>query len=226
MSIEILVVEDDEDIAYVVASALAAQGYGVECVAGGEAALGAVLGEHQPDLAVLDVLLADLDGFEVCRRMREAGVTTPVIFLTAVDSVGDKVRGLTMGADDYVTKPFSVEELSARVRSLLRRTGRALEPAARRYGDLVIDEDAHVVTRGDAPVDLSPTEFRLLSYLARHVGQVLSRAQILDNVWGFSFDGDPAIVESYVSQLRRKIDTSPPTHIRTMRAVGYHFEVE
>lgn len=226
MSIEILSVEDDENIAYVVTTALEVEGYHVVRAASGRQALDIVLSQQQPDLIVLDVMLPDVDGFEIFQRMREEGVTTPVIFLTAMDSVGDKVRGLTMGADDYVTKPFSVEELSARVRSLLRRTGKAPISSSRIFKDLEIDEDAHVVLRGGDVVELSPTEFRLLSYLTRHVGQVLSRRQIVESVWGYSFDGDPNIVESYVSMLRRKIDTSPPTHIRTVRGIGYRFEAE
>lgn len=226
MSIEILSVEDDENIAYVVTTALEVEGYRVLRAASGRDALDIVLGRQQPDLIILDVMMPDLDGFEIFQRMREEGVTTPVIFLTAMDSVGDKVRGLTMGADDYVTKPFSVEELTARVRSLLRRTGKAPVSSSRLFMDLEIDEDAHVVLRHGDLVELSPTEFRLLSYLTRNVGQVLSRRQIVESVWGYSFDGDPNIVESYVSTLRRKIDTSPPTHIRTIRGVGYRFEAE
>jgi two-component system, OmpR family, response regulator len=226
MSIEILSVEDDENIAYVVTTALEVEGYRVLRAASGREALDIVLGRQQPDLIILDVMMPDLDGFEIFQRMREEGVTTPVIFLTAMDSVGDKVRGLTMGADDYVTKPFSVEELTARVRSLLRRTGKAPVSSSRVFMDLEIDEDAHVVLRQGDLVELSPTEFRLLSYLTRNVGQVLSRRQIVESVWGYSFDGDPNIVESYVSMLRRKIDTSPPTHIRTIRGIGYRFEAE
>ncbi len=224
MDIEILSVEDDENIAYVIATALELEGYRVARAASGREALAVTTAPRRPDLIILDVMLPDVGGFEVCQRLREAGVTTPVLFLTAVDSVSDKVRGLTLGADDYVTKPFSVEELAARVRSLLRRTGQAPRAAPRRVGDLKIDEDAHLVTRAGVAVDLSPTEFGLLAYLVRNAGRVLTRWQILDSVWGYSFEGDASIVETYVSQLRRKVDTSPPTRIRTVRGVGYVLE--
>jgi two-component system OmpR family response regulator len=169
-------------------------------------------------------MLPDLSGFEVCQRLREAGAAIPTIFLTAADSVGDKVRGLTIGADDYLAKPFSVEELAARVRSLLRRTGKTQPDVLMRHGDLVIDDVAHTVEKSGKPVDLSPTEYRLLLFLARNPGMVLTRWQILDHVWDYSFEGDPAIVESYISQLRKKVDTSPPKLIRTVRSVGYRFE--
>jgi two-component system, OmpR family, response regulator len=224
MSIEILTVEDDDDLAYVIAATLQPDGYRVTRASSGAEALGVALGEQRPDLIVLDVMLPDLNGFEVCQRLREAGVATPVIFLTAADSVGDKVRGLTIGGDDYLTKPFSVEELAARVRSLLRRTGKATARPTTRVGDLEIDDDAHEVTSHGVVVDLSPTEYRLLLYLMRNAGIVLSRWQILDHVWDYKFEGDPAVVESHISQLRRKIDTSPPSLIRTVRGVGYRFE--
>ncbi len=224
MSVEILSVEDDDNLAFVIAAALTAEGYGVARVATGTDALNATLAESAFDLIVLDVMLPDVDGYEVCQRLREAGNLTPVIFLTAMDSVGDKVRGLTIGADDYVTKPFSIEELTARVRSLLRRAGRVVAPVPQRFGEVQIDLDERTVSRGGALIDLSPTEFRLLAFLSRHAGHVLSRWQIIDNVWGYGFDGDPTIVESFISQLRRKVDTSPPTLIRTVRGVGYRLE--
>jgi two-component system, OmpR family, response regulator len=222
--VEILSIEDDDNVAYVIATALQLGGFNVTRASSGSEGLRAALGEHQPDLIILDVMLPDLNGFEVCQRLREAGVAIPTIFLTAADSVGDKVRGLTIGADDYLTKPFSVEELAARVRSLLRRSGTTQTEVPAQYGDLVIDDAAHTVEKNGVAVDLSPTEYRLLVFLAKNSGLVVTRWQILDHVWDYNFEGDPAIVESFISQLRKKIDTSPPTVIRTVRSVGYRFE--
>jgi two-component system, OmpR family, response regulator len=222
--VEILSIEDDDNVAYVITTALQLGGFNVTRASSGSEGLRAALGEHQPDLIILDVMLPDLNGFEVCQRLREAGVAIPTIFLTAADSVGDKVRGLTIGADDYLTKPFSVEELAARVRSLLRRSGTTQTEVPAQYGDLVIDDAAHTVEKNGVAVDLSPTEYRLLVFLAKNSGLVVTRWQILDHVWDYNFEGDPTIVESFISQLRKKIDTSPPTVIRTVRGVGYRFE--
>jgi two-component system OmpR family response regulator len=221
VSIGILSVEDDDNLAYVIATTLQLEGYSVTRAKDGGEALRLALEGRRPDLMILDVMLPDFSGFEVCQRLREAGANIPVIFLTAADSVGDKVRGLTIGADDYLTKPFSVEELAARVRALLRRICEVPERQLTSCGDVVIDDVAHTVAKGGTLVDLSPTEYRLLLFLMKNSGRVLSRWQILDHVWDYGFEGEPTIVESYVSQLRKKIDTSPPTMIRTVRSVGY-----
>ena len=224
MSIEILSVEDDDNVAYVITTTLQLRGFSVTRAKTGREALRLALEGNRPDLMILDVMLPDLNGFEVCQRLREAGANIPVIFLTAADSVGDKVRGLIIGGDDYLAKPFSVEELAARVRALLRRVGKVSERELISCGGLVIDEDAYTVTKDGTLVELSATEYRLLLFLMKNAGRVLTRWQILDHVWDYGFDGEPTIVESYVSQLRRKIDTSPPTMIRTIRSVGYRLE--
>lgn len=184
----------------------------------------------RPDLVVLDVMLPDLDGFEVTRRLRQQGHRVPVVFLTARDAPSDAVFGLTVGGDDYVTKPFSLEELVARIRAVLRRTGRPAggdDDGVLRYADLELDEDAHVVRRAGREIDLSPTEFKLLRYLMLNAGRVLSKTQILDHVWEYGWGGEGAIVESYISYLRRKIDAPGPDGnplprlIHTKRGVGY-----
>ncbi|MDR2988450.1 MAG: response regulator transcription factor [Nocardiopsaceae bacterium] len=180
-----------------------------------------------PDLIVLDVMLPDIDGFEVCRRLRANGNEVPVIFLTARDTSSDTVTGLAIGGDDYVTKPFSVEALVARVRAVLRRAARSTQPAADgedevlRAADLELDESRWTVSRGGTPVELSKTEFQLLAYLIRHQGRVLTRSQILENVWGWDYAGESQIVETYVSYLRRKLDPLGPPLIHTQRGVGY-----
>jgi two-component system OmpR family response regulator len=183
----------------------------------------------RPDLIVLDVMLPDMDGFEVCRRLRAAGNEVPVIFLTARDTSSDTVTGLAIGGDDYVTKPFSVEALVARVRAVLRRASRATTPGEQpgrdagllTAGDVELDEGRWTVRRAGVPVELSPTEFRLLAYLMRHQGRVLTRAQLLENVWGWDYSGESQIVETYVSYLRRKLDPLGPPMIHTQRGVGY-----
>ncbi|GAC1320736.1 MAG: response regulator transcription factor [Acidimicrobiales bacterium] len=216
----ILVVDDEPYIADLVTMGLRYQGDDVETVGAGRPALAAAAKRH-PDLVILDVMLPDLDGFEVCRRMRADGIDAPVIFLTAKDAITDRVEGLSIGGDDYVTKPFSLEELAARVRAVLRRVG---PPAASRrieVADLVLDDDSHEVTRGGEVIDLTPTEYKLLHYLMANHGRALSKAQILDHVWEYDFGGDANVVETYVSYLRRKLDRHGPTLIQTVRGVGY-----
>jgi two-component system OmpR family response regulator len=218
----LLVVEDEPDILELLSASLRFAGFEVTGATGGFQALRAAE-RQRPDLVVLDVMLPDLDGFEVARRLRSAGTRTPVLFLTARDATEDKVAGLTLGGDDYVTKPFSLEEVIARIRAVLRRTrDGATVPAARlRVADLELDEESHEVFRGGRRVPLSPTEFKLLRYLMHNAGRVLSKAQILDHVWNYDFRGDSGIVESYVSYLRRKVDTAEPRLLHTIRSVGY-----
>jgi len=219
----VLVVDDEPYIADLLSTGLRFVGFDVRTAGGGLEALTAVR-DWKPDLLVLDVMMPDVDGFEVTRRMRADGRETPVLFLTARDSVEDKVAGLTIGGDDYVTKPFSLEEIVARVRVLLRRRASALpeDDALLRYEDLVMDEDAHEVHRGGTQIELTPTEFSLLRYLLLNSGRVVSKSQILDHVWHYDFGGDGAVVESYISYLRRKVDAPFDVPlIRTVRGVGY-----
>ncbi len=216
----ILVVDDEPHITDLVAMALRYEGFEVETAATGAAALRAVE-EFRPALVVLDVMLPDLDGFQVAERLVAARARVPILFLTARDAVEDKVRGLTLGGDDYVTKPFSLEELVARIRALLRRTGTAEGGGPLVFVDLELDEDTHEVRRGGVPIELTATEFRLLRYLMVNAPRVLSKAQILDHVWNYDFGGDANIVETYVSYLRRKVDTLGPPLIQTVRGVGY-----
>ncbi|HZP90093.1 MAG TPA: response regulator transcription factor [Actinomycetota bacterium] len=216
----ILVVDDEPHITELVAMALRYEGFEVETAGTGRAALRAVQ-EFRPALVVLDVMLPDLDGFQVAERLVAARTRVPILFLTARDAVEDKVRGLTLGGDDYVTKPFSLEELVARIRALLRRAGAAEGGGPLVFVDLELDEDTHEVRRGGVPIELTATEFRLLRYLMVNAPRVLSKAQILDHVWNYDFGGDANIVETYVSYLRRKIDTLGPPLIQTVRGVGY-----
>jgi two-component system, OmpR family, response regulator len=222
MSAERLLLVDDEDnLRSMLQAALRHNGFDVVSVATGRAALDAV-DEHDPDLVVLDVMLPDLDGFDVCRRLRADGHTTPVLFLTAREGTEDTVRGLTLGGDDYLVKPFSLDELVARAHAVLRRTGRVREDSSvLRCADLTMDDEAHQVTRAGQEVPLSPTEYSLLRYLLMNQGRVLSKAQILDRVWHYDFGGDGGVVETYIGYLRRKVDTSEPRLIRTIRGVGY-----
>jgi two-component system OmpR family response regulator len=218
---KLLVVEDDANILELLSASLRFAGFDVSTATSGSAAVSAAK-EHSPDLVVLDVMLPDLDGFEVIRLMREGGTRTPVVFLTARDGTDDKIRGLTLGGDDYVTKPFSLEELTARIRAVLRRTSAGDESPSRLvFADLELDEETHEVYRAGQRVQLSPTEFKLLRYLMLNANRVLSKAQILDHVWKYDFRGDDNIVESYISYLRRKVDNVQPRLIHTLRGVGY-----
>jgi two-component system, OmpR family, response regulator len=216
----LLVVEDDPNIRELLSASLRFAGFAVDAVTTGAEAVTAGR-EAKPDLIVLDVMLPDYDGFEVIKRLRETGVRVPVVFLTARDGTEDKVRGLTAGGDDYVTKPFSLEELTARIRAVLRRTAGDPGPNRLVFADLELDEETHEVVRAGQTVSLSPTEFKLLRYLMLNAGRVLSKAQILDHVWNYDFRGDDSIVESYISYLRRKVDITEPRLIHTLRGVGY-----
>jgi len=217
----ILVVDDEPNIVDVVSMALRFQGFEVETAGTGAEAMAAVA-RFRPHLLVLDVMMPDMDGFEVARRLGAQQGRVPIIFLTARDATEDKVRGLSIGGDDYVTKPFSLEELVARVRSILRRTGMA-EPDSNRlvFEDLELDDDAHEVTRGGQVVELTATEYRLLRYLMLNPRRVLTRAQLLEHVWDYDFGGDARVLETYVSYLRKKVDTLGPPLIHTVRGVGY-----
>ncbi|MFW0184129.1 response regulator transcription factor [Rothia sp. CCM 9418] len=220
---KLLVVDDEPNILELLATSLRFAGFEVVTASNGREALEKAESEN-PDLAVLDVMMPDLDGFTVTRKLRAAGRLFPVLFLTAKDSTEDKVAGLTVGGDDYVTKPFSLDEVVARIRAVLRRTHQGeAEDSRLRVGDLILDDDAHEVFRGDREIDLSPTEFKLLRYLMLNPNRVLSKAQILDHVWEYDFNGDASIVESYISYLRRKIDNVPDQApmIHTKRGVGY-----
>ena len=217
----ILVVDDEPNIADVVSMALRYQGFAVETAATGEEALAAVTA-FRPDLLVLDVMLPDMEGFDVAQRLGAERASVPIIFLTARDATEDKVRGLTTGGDDYVTKPFSLEELVARIRTILRRAGKA-EPESSRltFEDLELDEDTREVSRAGEPVELTATEYRLLRYLLLNPRRVLTRSQLLDHVWDYDFGGDARVLETYVSYLRKKLDVHGPPLIQTVRGVGY-----
>jgi len=221
----VLVVDDEPNISALLSATLRLVEFEVRVADTGHRALVAIE-EFEPDLVVLDVMLPDLDGFELARRLRATGHRVPVLFLTARDAVEDRISGLSAGADDYVTKPFSLEEVVLRIRAILRRSRPELATPAEdagvlRYADLELDEDAHEVRRAGRLIDLSPTEFNLLRYLLINAGRVVSKAQILDRVWKYDFGGDGRIVESYVYYLRRKIDKSDPPLIHTVRGVGY-----
>jgi two-component system OmpR family response regulator len=220
----LLVVDDDANIVELLSASLRYAGFEVAGARDGQAAI-ATARSFRPDGVLLDVMMPGLDGFEVVRRMRNEGMPAPVLFLTARDETEDKVHGLTLGGDDYVTKPFSLDEVIARVRALLRRAGHADDANHARacvsFADIEFDEDSHEVRKAGAPVELTPTEFKLLRYFLLNQGRVLSKAQILDHVWNYDFGGDTNVVETYVSYLRRKVDTTDPRLIHTLRGVGY-----
>jgi two-component system, OmpR family, response regulator len=216
----ILVVDDEAYITDLVSMALRYEGFEVAAAASGRRAL-AEAARFEPDLVVLDVMLPDMEGLEVCRRLRAAQGPVPVVFLTAKDATEDKVAGLTVGGDDYVTKPFSLEELVARIRAVLRRTRPSPSPGRLSFADLELDEDTHEVWRQQTLIQLTATEFKLLRYLVRNARRVVSKAQILDAVWHYDFGGNDNIVETYVSYLRRKVDRFDPPLIHTVRGAGY-----
>ena len=223
----LLVVDDEPNIRELLSASLRYAGFEVATAADGPEALEQVQ-VFRPELLVLDVMMPGMDGFTVLRRLEESGRRVPVLFLTARDATQDKVTGLTLGGDDYVTKPFSLEEVVARIRAVLRRTAGATArvPTSRLgFADIELDEDSHEVRKAGVDVALSPTEFNLLRYLLQNAGRVLSKAQILDHVWSYDFGGDANVVESYVSYLRRKVDTTEPRLIHTVRGVGYVLRV-
>ena len=218
----LLVVDDEPNIVELLSASLRYAGFEVDVARSGIEAL-SVARKTRPDLVVLDVMMPEMDGFDVVRRLRSEGMRVPVLFLTARDSTEDKISGLTLGGDDYVTKPFSLEEVIARIRAILRRF--AVEESAATpqlsFADITLDEETHEVWKGGALVALSPTEFKLLRYFMQNAGRVLSKAQILDHVWQYDFAGEANVVESYVSYLRRKVDTTEPKLLHTLRGVGY-----
>jgi two-component system, OmpR family, response regulator len=217
----VLVVDDEPSIVDAITMALRHHGFGVESADTGQDALEQVR-RWRPHVMVLDVMLPDMEGFEVARRLAAEHAEVPILFLSARNKTADKVRGLTVGGDDYVTKPFSLEELIARLRNILRRTGALAETSARlRFSDLELDEDAREVWRSGRPIDLTPTEFRLLRYLMRNPRRVLTRAQLLDHVWSYDFGGDARVLETYIGYLRKKIDAEGVPLLHTARGIGY-----
>ena len=220
--LRVLAVDDEPSLTELLSMALRYEGWNARTAGTGSEAVRTAR-EFQPDAIVLDMMLPDFDGLEVMRRIRTEQPDVPVIFLTAKDAVDDRIQGLTAGGDDYVTKPFSLEELIARLRGLLRRSGATLaRPGSQLVvGDLVLDEDSHEVTRAGEPINLTATEFELLRYLMRNPRRVLSKAQILDRVWNYDFGGQANVVELYISYLRKKIDANRPAMIHTMRGAGY-----
>ena len=223
----ILVVDDEPNINDLISTSLKFSGFDVRSAMNGAQAL-AIAEEFKPHALVLDVMMPGMNGFEVCEKLRKDGLKVGVLFLTAKDSTDDKVTGLTIGGDDYMVKPFSLEELIARVRAILRRTGDIeidIDDELIRFADLELNEATHEVRRGGQLIELSPTEFTLLRYLLINADRVVSKAQILDHVWQYDFRGDAGIVETYISYLRKKIDTYEPQLIHTVRGVGYRLRL-
>jgi two-component system, OmpR family, response regulator len=219
----ILVVDDEPYITDLLGAALRFEGFEVETAATGAEAMALAHSGHH-DLMLLDVMLPDVAGTEVCRRLRDEGYPTPVVFLTARDATEDKVAGLRVGGDDYVSKPFSLDELVARIGAILRRTARTNGNGAGArldFADLQMDDETHEVSRAGVPIDLTATEFNLLRFMLENARRVLSKSEILDNVWDYDFGGDPNIVETYISYLRKKVDCFEPPLIHTIRGVGY-----
>jgi two-component system OmpR family response regulator len=222
LPIRVLVVDDERDIVFVIATALKHAGFEVDSAGTGREAL-AKVAHARPDVVVLDVMLPDMEGFDVARRIAEETAGVPILFLTARTATEDKVHGLSIGGEDYMTKPFSLEELIARIRVILRRGGGAAEPAPSlvSFADLALDEDTREVKRGERQIELTATEFRLLRYLMRNPERVMTRAQLLEHVWNYDFGGDGRVLETYISYLRRKVDVEAPPLIHTVRGVGY-----
>ncbi len=217
----VLVVDDEPGIVDVLSMALRHHGFGVQSTDNGQDALERVR-RWRPHVMVLDVMLPDMEGFEVARRLAAEHAAVPILFLSARDTTADKIRGLTTGGDDYVTKPFSLEELLARLRNILRRTGALADSRSRlRFADLELDEDTLEVSRAGRPIELTATEFRLLRYLMLNPRHVLTRAQLLDHVWSYDFGGDARVLETYISYLRKKVDAGATPLLQTVRGVGY-----
>jgi two-component system OmpR family response regulator len=220
-ALRVLVVDDEPNIVDVISMALRYEGFAVASAASGAAAIASVA-EFKPHLVVLDIMLPDMEGFDVASRLGAQRTGVPIIFLTARDATEDKIRGLSGGGDDYMTKPFSLEELVARIRTILRRTGQASAESGRLvFEDLELDEESREVTRGGAPIELTATEYRLLRYLMLNPRRVMTRAQLLDHVWNYDFGGDGRVLETYISYLRKKLDAQGPSLIKTVRGVGY-----
>lgn len=222
-NLKVLVVDDEPNIVELLTVSLKFQGFEVETANSGPAAI-ELAHSWKPDAYILDVMMPEMDGFELLSKLRAEGLDAPVLFLTAKDAVEDRIHGLTIGADDYVTKPFSLEEVITRLRVILRRgnvSEDSNEDSTLRYADLTLNDDTHEVTKAGEIVELSPTEFNLLRYLMLNAEVVVSKAKILDNVWHYDFGGDGNVVESYISYLRRKVDTGDLQLIHTVRGVGY-----